>query len=204
MKTILRIILASVLITGTSCDKEELAYQDEYEKSYKAWLEFKKESNNSYTYTILNYSLEFASTLTTITVEAGTVIGREFRYRFIGDVAMPEGGWDEQTAIDALKSFGYSDEDIERFSQGDILSKLQWTENREEIGTHQYSDIWTLDEVYKLAKNNWLVKRKNAETYFQADNNGIISSCGYVENGCYHEGCSESFISIVSIEKLTD
>lgn len=201
MKTILRIILASVLITATSCDKEELAYQDEYEKSYKAWLDFKKESNNSYAYTMLRYHDELISTLTTITVESGTVIGREFRYHFIGNVAMPEGGWDKQTAIDAFKSFGYS---VEWYSQENLLDQLQWTENREEIGTHQYGGIWTLDEVYKLAKNNWFVKRKNAETYFQADNNGMISSCGYVENGCYHEGCSESFIRIVSIEKLGD
>jgi len=105
----------------------------------------------------------------------------------------------EGTAITAFQSIGYSDKDIARFSQGDILEQLQWTENREEIGTHVSGSIWTLDEVYSLARNNWLVKQKNAEIYFKTDNSGIISTCGYVENGC-QDGCFIA-IHIVSIKK---
>ncbi|MDD2426409.1 MAG: hypothetical protein PHU00_10410, partial [Bacteroidales bacterium] len=46
----------------------------------------------------------------------------------------------------------------------------------------------TLDVIYSKARQEWLLKRENAQTYFEAKNNGLISCCGYVEKGCM-DGC---------------
>jgi hypothetical protein len=64
---------------------------------------------------------------------------------------------------------------------------LEWTEDETQINTHPESgaaDAFTLDQVYEKAKTEWLLKRKGATTYFEAKNNGLISSCGYVPDGC--------------------
>jgi hypothetical protein len=58
----------------------------------------------------------------------------------------------------------------------------------------------TLDEIYDRAKSDWLRKRSNAQTYFEANNNGLISSCGYVEEGC-QDDCFRG-ITIASVERL--
>ena len=42
----------------------------------------------------------------------------------------------------------------------------------------------TFDQIYEKARTEWLVKRENATTYFEAENNGLISKCGYVDDGC--------------------
>ena len=42
----------------------------------------------------------------------------------------------------------------------------------------------TLDEIYEKARTEWLLKRKDATSYFEAKNDGMISSCGYVNNNC--------------------
>jgi len=54
--------------------------------------------------------------------------------------------------------------------------------------------------VYEKARNNWLIKRSNTETYFEAKNNGIISSCGYVKDGC-QDDCFNG-ITITLVEAL--
>jgi hypothetical protein len=55
-----------------------------------------------------------------------------------------------------------------------------------------------LDEIYEKARSNWLKKRGNAKTYFEAKNDGLISSCGYAEDGC-QDDCFNG-INITSIE----
>lgn len=65
--------------------------------------------------------------------------------------------------------------------------ELEWTENVLELGRHKdtpASEALTLDEVYENAKQDWLKKRKDAETYFETKNDGMISLCGYRENNC--------------------
>jgi len=62
---------------------------------------------------------------------------------------------------------------------------LEWTENENEINTHpDGTTARTLDEVYEKAKNDWLKKRKNTDTFFEARNNGLISTCGYNVPNC--------------------
>ena len=64
---------------------------------------------------------------------------------------------------------------------------MEWTENENEINSHTNSGAsyaLTLDQVYEKARTEWLIKRKDATVYFEANNNGLISSCGYVPDGC--------------------
>jgi hypothetical protein len=63
---------------------------------------------------------------------------------------------------------------------------MAWTENENEINTHREmaAAAITLDEVYEKARTEWLIKRKDVNVYFETKNNGMISSCGYVNKGC--------------------
>lgn len=64
---------------------------------------------------------------------------------------------------------------------------MAWIEYENEINSHENivaAAPLTLDEVYGKAKNEWLIKRKNVKTYFEANNGGLISTCGFVEDGC--------------------
>jgi len=64
-------------------------------------------------------------------------------------------------------------------------TKLEWTENGTEINSHSSgAAALTLDEIYDNARSQWLIKRENAKAYLETNNNGLISSCGYVEDGC--------------------
>src|SRR5690606_27029376 len=81
--------------------------------------------------------------------------------------------------------------------------KAEWIENEDEINSHQQGSAAkaiTLDEVYETAKNNWLVKRENAKIYFENKNDGMISTCGYIEDGC-QDDCFTG-ITIEYIEAL--
>ena len=113
------------------------------------------------------------SSETTITVSNGKVTKREFRYtvtKYLPDNFPKE--------------------------------ELEWVENENELNTRAHSGAaaLTLDEIYTKAKSEWLIKRENAKTYFEAKNNGLISSCGYVEDGCADDcfnGIRISYIGVV-------
>ena len=63
--------------------------------------------------------------------------------------------------------------------------ELQWTETNSEIGIHKNgAEPITLSEIYNKAQNDWLIERNNVTTYLETKNNGMISTCGYVENNC--------------------
>lgn len=149
------LLLVSSLFFSCSSD-DDLNHQNDFEKSQKAWLDFKESSNNSYKYVVYGGSV-FTSYgwETTLTVSNGKIVQRDFKYT----------GKTENIPSD----------------------KLEWTEKENEINTHEGSGAaspLTLDEIYEKAKTQWLVKRKNANAYFESENNGMISKCGYVENGC--------------------
>lgn len=151
--------LFSLLFMGTlftSCKKSEISHEASFEKSYKEWLSFKKGSGNSYQYTVAWSSWTGMSWQTVITVRHGKVVKRNFQYFLPAD-------WPVEIPAD----------------------KKAWTENEGGINSHQDgAEAVTLDEIYAKTRNYWLKKRDNVKTYFEAKNNGLISSCGYVENGC--------------------
>jgi hypothetical protein len=154
-----KIYLITLLLIGSlfnSCDSDDLEYQDKFETSHKTWLNFKESSNDSYKYTVTFGSWVGFSWETIITVENGIVIQRDFEYTF-----------------------------IEGISTGIQQDELQWTETGSEIGSHENgAEPITLDEIYDKAQNDWLIERNNTTTYFETENNGMISTCGYKNNQC--------------------
>ena len=167
--------LLFVSFAFTSCKKSDFRYQSDFEKSYKEWVKFKGASGNSYRYEVSGGSWVGLGWQTGITVSRGKIVLRDFKY------ILPVGGWD-----------------------GNIpANEMEWTEIENEINSHENTSATiakTLDEVYEKVRDNWLKKRSNAKTYFEAKNNGLISSCGYVEDGC-QDDCFNG-ISITSIEPL--
>ncbi len=150
---IVLILIGSLL---NSCNSDDLEYQDKFETSLKTWLDFKETSNDSYKYTVTFGSWAGFGWETTIIVENGIIIQRDFEYTFTEGIST----------------------DIQQ-------DELQWTETGSEIGSHENgAESITLDEIYFKAQNDWLIERNNTTTYFKTENNGMISTCGYVNNQC--------------------
>lgn len=150
------LFLAGTLLT--SCHKSDIRYENDFDKSYHQWLRFKDATGNSYRYKVVDGSWTGFGWQTVITVTKGKVTQRYFK------LTPPR---DNTTVIPA--------------------DKLEWTENENEINTHTQSgaaEAITLDQVYEKARTEWLIKRSNAQTYFETKNNGLISNCGYIKNGC--------------------
>jgi hypothetical protein len=155
------IILAYLLLISTlliSCHKSNINYDSDFDKSYKEWLSFKKTSGDSYRYMVVGGTWIGFGWETIITVTDGKVTQRHFK------LTPPKGN---PTNIPA--------------------GELEWTENGNEINTHTQSAAAapiTLDQIYETAGTEWLLKRQNTKTYFETKNNGMISSCGYINDGC--------------------
>lgn len=150
------LLLMSTLLI--SCHKSNINYEGDFAKSYKEWLSFEKGSGNSYRYMVVGGSWIGLSWETIITVTDGKITQRYYK------LTPPSGN---PTNIPA--------------------GQLEWTENGNEINTHPQpgaAAAITLDQVYEKARTEWLIKRRNARTYFEAKNNGMLSSCGYVNDGC--------------------
>jgi len=165
-------VLLLIVPLLTSCKKGDIEYENDFDRSYKTWINFKTSSNNSYRYMVKSSSWTGYSTETIITIKDGKVVGRTFVARTIAN--SPATG---------------------------IVIREEWNEDVNSLNTHQNgSATATLDEIYQQAKTEWLLKRESAKTYFETNNNGMISSCGYVEDGC-QDDCFRG-IDIAMIEKL--
>lgn len=151
------VLLILILGINFSCMSDDFfSYQNDFQNSKEAWLSFKANSNNSYKYVVSGGTgMSNLSWETTITVQEGEIVQRHFIYE--GDIeGLPE-------------------------------DELEWTENEGEINTHESyvaAPAITMDEVYQKAENEWLVESSNVTTYFQVDYRGLLSTCGYVRNGC--------------------
>jgi major membrane immunogen (membrane-anchored lipoprotein) len=154
-----------------ACEKSDITNENDYLNSYEAWLKFKVENNNSYRYITTTSSWAGMASETTITVQNGKITGRDY----------------------VKTVFDYEDNEVKVVEQ--------WQENEENLNTHEnYGPLLKLDEIYHLAETQWLKKQKGVQTYFENNNNGMISSCGYVPNGC-QDDCFIG-INIKLIEKL--
>lgn len=172
-----RIYLIALLLIGgliSSCESDDVD-QNEFQNSIKVLSDFKKSTDNSYKYIVSGVSWVGTAWETTITISDGKAIQRHFKY----------------TNTQGLRN------DIPK-------EELEWTENGNEIGSHKNiaATALTLDEIYNKAEQEWLIKRDNAKIYFETKNNGLISTCGYVENGC-QDDCFIG-IHIKSIEPLLE
>ncbi|MEO6149171.1 MAG: hypothetical protein ABIN95_10505 [Mucilaginibacter sp.] len=151
------LIIAILLLFGlTSCKKE--AYHNDYERSYDALQSFKKATGNSYYYVANTVSWSGYRSETKISVRNGAIVSRDF------------------------KNYQYE--------PGDTVANVllsAWHEGADSLGVHTDTGaaLLTLDDVYTMAKNEWLkVDKSENDIYFEVENNGLISSCGYVPNGC--------------------
>ncbi|WP_341225743.1 hypothetical protein [uncultured Arcticibacterium sp.] len=165
MKVLISLILC--LSVFSACEKNDINFNSDFEKSEKAWLSFKNTSNNSYQYTVVGGSWVGSGWETKLTVTDGMVTERYYKYTPAPDSKQPI---------------------------------IEWTENENELNTHTdpaAAETITLDKVYEKAQLDWLVKRDDTETYFEVDTEGLISTAGYVPNGC----ADDCFVGI-SIRKI--
>lgn len=168
---IITLLAVSSIISSCSAD-DDFDYQEEFEKSQKNWIDFKETTDDSYKYIVSFESWTGTSWETTIHVSNGIVTQRFFKY----------------TATEGLS------EDISE-------EELEWIENEDEIGTHTNgAEPITMDEVYNKAEKDWLIKSKSTQTYFETENNGMISTCGYNKENCIDD-CFIG-IHITNIESL--
>lgn len=165
------IILLLILTSFSACEKDDYTYSNDFEKSYKAWADFKQAANDSYRYTVETSSWTGTTTTTVLTIDEGKVVKRSY----------------------VAKSMVSS--------SNQIVIHEQWEEEGATLNTHPNgSALITLDKVYQKAKTEWLPKRANAKSYFETKNDGMISSCGYVDDNCADD-CFVG-ITITNIEKL--
>ena len=164
------------IIVFSACKKSDFEHNSDFDKSYSAWLDFKINSGNSYQYTVLQTSWSGMSWQTIITIEKGKIFRRHFKLIVPVD-------W-----VPEIPSY-----------------QKEWIEEGNEIGSRKDSgaaDAITLEEVYARAKNDWLKKRDKVTTYFEAKNNGLLSSCGFIEDGCADD-CFKG-INIIEIKKKNE
>lgn len=77
----------------------------------------------------------------------------------------------------------------------------EWVETEAELGSHETSGAYplsTLDDIYMKAQDDWLRKRKDADTFFEAKNNGLISLCGYTPHDCVDDCFRGIGINVIS------
>ncbi|MBB6109547.1 hypothetical protein [Mucilaginibacter lappiensis] len=157
MKTLFLSIII-ILIAITSCKKDGIANENDFNKSYNAWISFKNRSHSSYQYTTNFGSVFGYGSETKIAIINGTIVSRDF------------------TAVQ-LRRDGTNKQD----------TVAQWHEEKSSLNTHvnQGGELLTLDDIYQKAKTIWLkADKKSNDIYFETKNKGMISSCGFVPKGC--------------------
>lgn len=120
-----------------------------------------------------------------------------YKYVVVGSTWI---GYSWETGI-TVKDGKVVERDFKTFKDG--KEEGSWIELEAELNNHVETPAAatiTLDEVYQKAQTDWLKTRKNTETFFETKNNGMISTCGYTENGCADD-CFRG-IYIKSIEVL--
>jgi hypothetical protein len=164
------VIMLLIATLFVSCKKDHV-YGDEFSESEETWRDFKASSNNSYRYMVSTGSWAGSRSETIVTVENGQVVGRSYVSKVRGDSSIQ------------------------------MVIREHWEEDASSLGSHTGgAEPLTLDKIYQRAKSDWLKKREDAETYFETRNNGMISLCGYVPNGCVDD-CFRG-ITIDYIENL--
>lgn len=163
------------LVEKTEEEKEEYNLKKEtlevskiniknYKESLKEWGELKEQKGNSYFYQASFSSSEGCyGQETKITVKDGVPIAREYK----------------ESTCEILKD----PLTLNITREEKILE--QYSEDASNLGTNEKgSQAVTIDFLYKECKGNLGVSSKKNETYFEADEEGIIKYCGYVPRNC--------------------
>ncbi|MFD1769771.1 hypothetical protein [Sphingobacterium suaedae] len=184
-------------IITISCSKSNLEFENEYETSLRRWEAFKEKSNNSYKYTTYSVSWTGWNTEITITVDQGTIMQVDFIVPQLEQVKRPAEGWSSKIFSEALRKMGYTEEEIEQHEANRTFQTIEWTEDITTLGTHGDYYLRTIDDIYRKAKEEWLVKRAGITNYFESENEGIISRVG-----SYKEGCMDDCFNGVRIKSI--
>ncbi|WP_219224916.1 hypothetical protein [Pedobacter antarcticus] len=169
--------LLFLLITAatlfSSCKKNDFEYENDYDKSFRAWTDFKANSSNSYQYVVSTVSWTGYRTETKITIVNGEVTERSYTAKtYSGGSASHE-----------------------------VTVHQQWTEDKSNLNTHKdAAESLTLDVIYDRAKV-LLQGKKKANSTFEAKNNGMISVFGFSADNCQDDCFSGT--NITSIERFT-
>lgn len=164
----LLIVLLMTIVLIPSCKKSDFTHENKFDRSYHSWLNFKKNSLNSYTYKVSSGSWTGIGIETVITVKSGKVVRRDYERKNINH------------------------------STNQPFTEETWSESLDSLNTHAYgAPTLTLDEIYDKAKTEWLIKRKDARIYLEADNAGMISRCGYTENNCVDDCFTGIYINYI-------
>lgn len=166
------LIFLLILILGLFACSKNMPYENEFTKSEKAFEKFKQQNNNSYKFVLYIGSWTNFTSETTIYVQNGKVVKRDYTAR--------QGVWQND--------------------KWNYTTLEEYSETESNINTHVNGPkAVTLDEIYTKAKNELLkVNSKENKIFLETENNGMISSVGYVPNGC-QDDCFRGY-SISSID----
>lgn len=143
-----------LLQSGKSTDSKEAKG---YQQSYEKWLSDKAAHKDSYQYIVTFSSWAGFGENTTLTVNRGVVTGRKYE------------AWKQKAD-----------------KPGEKEITMQWTESASDLNSHQEgAAAQTLEQVYQQCSTNWLgVDTSRNTVYFEHENNGLLSLCGYVPKDC--------------------
>lgn len=163
-----RFCLLLLAITMLGCRKDGIEHESQFKRSKEVWSGFRTSSSNTYKYVVNLSSWVGTNAETVILVRNGVVEGRQFLLTELSQ------------------------------QNGERVVVREWVENQADLNSHEEgAPTRTLDEVYHIAETNWLLNRSDAATYFEATNNGMLSTAGYVPTGCMDDcfiGIHISFI----------
>ncbi|MEO7212370.1 hypothetical protein [Mucilaginibacter sp.] len=150
----LSLLILVVSLALSACKKDGV--DTDYDKSYSAWLSFKKSSNNSYSYIAYGGSWVGTHAESKITVQNGKVVARDFVFSHYAQ------------------------------GSTNLIVDSTWAESGVTLNTHENGfDALTLDQVYAKAKSEWLNVNKDANyIYFETANEGMISTAGHFPKNC--------------------
>ena len=172
-----KLLLLGILLLGATlfaCKKGGVS--SSFDKSYDAWLAFKKNTNDTYVYTAVHDVKSSIYSETKITVTQGSITARDFvSYQY---VFKPDSNITTKVLTD------------------------NWHESGSTLNTHgtAAAGLFTLDDIYYKAQNIWLKANTNKNVItFETKNDGLISVAGYTSKDCTSGDC---FIGI-NIKSIT-
>ncbi len=155
----LSLFVLLITIFLSACKKD--AVTSAYDTSLSKFQSFNKSAKKGYTYTAVRsyFAWIHSRVETKITVVNGAITARDYvAYNYVST-----------PGVDTL---------IQTVAE-------QWHEEGAALNSHDNTWFLTLDQVYTTAKKDWLsVDPKKNDISFETNNNGMISSAGYVPKGC--------------------
>ena len=161
LKNILKSLL--IMFLFFSCEKGETNQFElrgengfSYNESFELWNKLKENNGNSYVYKTKFVSWTNYGSSTELKIKNGIVVERIF------------------------EKFRY----LESNGEKEIIDS--YFENIENLGTHDKGALpKTIDALYNSCASEYLmVNSKENEIYFDTNENGLLSLCGFVPIGC--------------------